>query len=203
MDSNVAVFSELISVANASIRRIELKEDDVVAIWGDGLLGYILCSVLKQKHKGKIILIGHNRDKLDKMERVHTYLSDDPQINSRRINVAFECIGGMASEKGIEEIINTILPGGKVVLTGVAENAVAINTRKILEKGISLYGVTRSSKNDFKVAADLLKNPEFYKDISKLILKTVPIYNIKDYYKVFEEESKSRMLGKRIMNFKF
>lgn len=203
IDSNVAVFSELISVANSSIRRVDLKEDDVVAVWGDGLLGYVLCCVLKQKHKGKVILIGHNRDKLDKMEGVNKYLSNDSKIEMENINVAFECIGGKASENGIEEIINSILPGGKIVLTGVTENTVAINTRKILEKGISLYGVTRSSERDFIVASELFRNPEFYNDISKLILKKVPIHNITDYYNVFEEESESKMLGKRIMNFKF
>lgn len=202
IDPNVAVFSELISVAHSSIRRIKLKEGDVIGIWGDGILGYILCSVLKQIHKGQIIVVGHNKDKLGKLKGVKTYLSNDTNIKRNRINVAFECIGGAASEKGIEEIINTILPGGKIILTGVAENTVGINTRKVLEKGLSLYGVTRSNVEDFKFAANLLKNEEFYNDISKLIIKSVSIYNIKDYYKVFEEESHSRLLGKRIMNFK-
>ena len=42
IDTNIAVFSELISVANAQIRRTILKDNDVIGIWGDGILGYIL-----------------------------------------------------------------------------------------------------------------------------------------------------------------
>lgn len=203
IDKSIAVFSELISVASAAIRRVILKENDVIGIWGDGILGYILCSVLKQVHKGPIIIIGHSKEKLDKYEGVQTYLSKDPIIKKCEINVAFECIGGIASESGIEEILNSILPGAKLVLAGVAENPIKINTRKILEKGLALYGVTRSNVEDFKVAAELLKKSEFRSDISKLILDVTPIYEIKDYYRVFEAESESRALGKHIMNFRF
>ncbi|MBU3179791.1 alcohol dehydrogenase catalytic domain-containing protein [Clostridium psychrophilum] len=203
IDSNIAVFSELISVASSQIRRTILKDNDVIGIWGDGILGYILYCVLKQVHKGPIIVIGHSKEKLDKYEGVQTYLSNDPIIKESKINVAFECIGGVAAEGGIDEIISSILPGSKLVLAGVSENPVKINTRKILEKGLELYGVTRSNVKDFEFAAKLLKKPDFRADISKLVLDATPIYDIKDYYRVFEAEAESHALGKHIMNFKF
>ena len=203
IDTNIAVFSELISVANAAIRRIILKSNDVIGIWGDGILGYILYCVLKQVHIGTIIVIGHSKVKLDKYEGVQTYISDDLAIKKNKINVAFECIGGAAAEGGIDEILRSILPGSKVVLAGVSENSVKINTRTILEKGLALYGVTRSNVEDFKFAAELLKRKDFSDHIAKLILDISPIYGIKDYYRVFEAEAKSRALGKHIMNFKF
>jgi len=203
INSDVAVFTELISVALSAIRRIDLKENDTIGIWGDGILGYVLCTVLKHMHKGQIIVVGHNENKLEKFEGVKTYKSNDEDISKNRINVAFECIGGVAAENGINEIISTIIPGGTIVLTGVSENGVKINTRKILEKGLCLCGVTRSTVEDFRVAAELLKNNEFVSCISKLIIGSVSIYNINDYYKIFEEESTSRLLGKRILKFKF
>ncbi|MBU3111454.1 alcohol dehydrogenase catalytic domain-containing protein [Clostridium lacusfryxellense] len=203
IDSSIAVFSELISVSIAAIRRIILKEDDIIGIWGDGILGYILCSVLKQVHKGPIVVVGHNQEKLDMFEGVKTYLSNDKAIKKEKINVAFECIGGVASEGGIDEIMTVVQTGAKLVFTGVAENSIGINTRKILEKGLAIYGVTRSTVEDFKGAAELLKTKEFSSDISKLIIDETSIYGIKDYYKVFEIEAESRALGKHIMNFKF
>jgi ribitol-5-phosphate 2-dehydrogenase len=203
IDSNIAVFSELISVANTAIRRIILKDEDVVGIWGDGILGYILCSVLKQLHKGPIIVIGHSNEKLDMFEGVETHLSTGPSIKKKSINVAFECIGGMAAQVGIEQILSTVIPGSKLVLAGVSENPVEINTRKILEKGLAIYGITRSNVEDFVVAANLLKKPDFRSDISKLIIEVETIYGIKDYYRVFEAEAESKRLGKHIMNFKF
>jgi ribitol-5-phosphate 2-dehydrogenase len=203
IDSNIAVFSELISVANTAIRRIVLKDEDIVGIWGDGILGYVICSVLKQLHSGPIIVVGHSKEKLDKFEGVETFLSSDPSIKKKKINVAFECIGGIAAQGGIDQILSTLLPGAKLVLSGVSENPVEINTRKILEKGLAIYGVTRSNVEDFRVAASLLKKPDFRADISKLIIDAEPIYGIKDYYRVFEAEAESRQLGKHIMNFKF
>ncbi|MGH4052331.1 MAG: alcohol dehydrogenase catalytic domain-containing protein [Clostridium sp.] len=203
IDSNIAVFSELISVANAAIRRIILKDDDVIGIWGDGILGYILCCVLKQVHKGPIVIVGHSTEKLDMFEGVQKHLSNDPEIKNENINVAFECIGGVASEGGIDEIMNVCLTGSKIVFSGVAENPIKINTRKILEKGLEIYGVTRSNVDDFKASAELLKRLDFNHDISKLIIDETSIYGIKDYYKVFEAEAESRALGKHIMTFKF
>ncbi|MBU3188440.1 alcohol dehydrogenase catalytic domain-containing protein [Clostridium bowmanii] len=203
INTSISVFSELISVASAAIRRVILNENDVIGIWGDGILGYVLCSVLKQVHKGPIIVVGHSKEKLDKYEGVQTYLSNDPIIKKCKINVAFECIGGTASESGIEGILSSVLPGAKVVLAGVAENPIKINTRKILEKGLALYGVTRSNVEDFKFAAELLKKSDFSADISKLFLDVTPIYDIKDFYRVFEVEAESRALGKHIMRFDF
>lgn len=203
IDSSIAVFSELISVANAAIRRIVLNSEDVIGIWGDGILGYILCSVLKQVHSGPIIVIGHSSEKLDMFEGVETLLSKDSNIKKKKINVAFECIGGIASQSGIDEILSTVLPGSKLVLAGVSENPIEISTRKILEKGLAIYGVTRSNVEDFKVAARLLEKLDFRLDISKLIIEVATIYGIKDYYRIFEVEAESKQLGKHIMNFKF
>ncbi|HBW13329.1 MAG TPA: hypothetical protein DEF30_05875 [Proteiniclasticum sp.] len=200
---NHAVFAELTSVANAAYRRIDSREDDVIAVWGDGILGYILVAVLKQFHNGDIIVIGHNEEKLSKFEGVRTFLSDDPRIRDCSITVGFECIGGAPSEKGIEEIINVIQPGGRIVLTGVAEDYVKIDTRRVLEKGLSLYGITRSSVKDFEVAVQLLKKADFISDISKLVLEVDIIKNIIDYYETFEKESTNRKLGKFVMKFQF
>jgi len=200
---NHAVFSELISVASAAYRRTDINCDDVVAVWGDGILGYVLTSLLKQYHKGKIVVIGHSEEKLSKFEGVQTFLSNDYNIRNCGISVAFECIGGAPSEKGIEEIINVIQTGGRMILTGVAEDNIKIDTRKILEKGIALFGITRSSVKDFETAISLFAEPSFISDISKLILEVNVISNIIDYYYVFEKETQNRKLGKYIMKYQF
>ncbi|MGQ0417740.1 zinc-binding dehydrogenase, partial [Bacillus sp. HC-TM] len=74
------------------------------------------------------------------------------------IDIAFECVGGNGAESAIEEIINAISIGGKIVLTGVSEQNVEINTRKILEKGLSMFGVTRSNVEDFRNGIKLFQH---------------------------------------------
>lgn len=202
INSNTAVFSELISVAVASYRRTILKGDEVIGVWGDGILGYILCCVLKELHKnGKIIAIGKHRGKLKEFPADRVYLIDDSKIKSEGIQVAFECVGGSSSGLAINEAIDVTLVGGRIILTGVAEEHVGINTRRILEKGLSLYGVTRSNIADFHQTIELLGRNSFYNRISNLILSNEIINNIVDFYNVFEMELMNRRLGKHILYF--
>lgn len=202
IDFNISVFTELMSVAIAIYRRIELDGNETLAIWGDGILGYILSVALKYLHKdGQVIAIGKHKEKLDKFPTNKSYLIGDVGIKNENIHVAYECVGGQASGLAINEAISNIVVGGKIVLAGVAETGVNIDTRKILEKGISLYGVTRSNNDDFRKAIGILKDEEARSNISKLILSEVEIKNIIDYYKVFEMELVNKSLGKNILRF--
>ena len=49
----------------------------------------------------------------------------------------------------------------------------------------------------------MLKNEEFRKRISKMLLSVNSVDNIKDYYAIFDKESKSTALGKNIMKISF
>jgi len=201
IESSIATFSELISVAVSAYRRLDLSGNETIGIWGDGILGYIFCSTFNQMHNGKIIAVGKHEKKLREFP-VHSYYQiGHKNINSEDILVAYECVGGNASSLAINEILDNILVGGKVILTGVAEDSIAINTRKILEKGLSIYGVTRSKVTDFEKALVLLKNESFKQDISKLILNEMQIRNIVDYYEAFEFERYNKELGKNILHF--
>lgn len=201
IESNIAVFSELISVAISAYRRLDLIGNETIGIWGDGILGYIFCSTFSKIHSGKIIVIGKHKEKLKKFPVQYSYLIGDNRIKNENISVAYECVGGNASSLAIEEILENILVGGKIVLTGVAEGLISVNTRKILEKGVSIFGVTRSMISDFNKALLLLKNETFKEDIKKLMLSEMQIRNIVDYYKAFEIELNNKELGKNILHF--
>lgn len=171
LEPPLATFTELISVAISAYRRLNLNGDEAIGVWGDGVLGFILSTTLKYIHrKGKIVVVGKNEDKLRQFKTHAQYRAGDPKILEEDLQIAYECVGGPFSAGAINEIIDKITVGGRIVLTGVAENFVEINTRKILEKGLSLYGVTRSNKMDFEKALTLLENKEFQADISLLVL---------------------------------
>lgn len=202
IESDVAVFLELMSVANAAIERVNVEKEDRIAIFGDGILGYILCCVLKSKFNGKIIVVGKHKDKLEKFPAHEKVLLEELQGNIV-FNIAFECVGGNAMEDAIEKALEFIDIGGNIVLTGVSESNVSINTRRILEKKISICGTTRSTVDDFKAVVDLLKNKELYERIKILNLQTLDIKNINDFYDVFENEMENKRLGKNVLRFKF
>ena len=202
LQPQVAVFTELISVAISAYRRLNLNGDEAIGVWGDGVLGYILSTTLRHIHrKGKIVVVGKDEDKLRQFKAHAHYQAGDPKIREEDLEVAYECVGGPFSAGAINEIIDKISVGGSIVLTGVAENPVEINTRKILEKGLSLYGVTRSNQRDFAKALTLFEKKEFQEEISRLILDELTINDITDFYRAFEGELENKRLGKNILRF--
>lgn len=201
VSKEVAVFAELTSVAMAALRRVRELDNKVIAIWGDGIVGYILAAVLKNKTNSQVIVIGKHEEKLEKFPADKYYLVGQSSLKDLSIDIAFECVGGNGSQGAINEIIDSINIGGEIVLTGVSEKNIEINTRKILEKGLMITGTTRSTIEDFKESVELMKDSSYSKDIEALIKDIKVISSISDYYQVFEEETENKSLGKSIMRF--
>lgn len=191
IDDDIASFIELISVAIHSIKRFEKKaieNKDVIGIWGDGNLGFIIALVLRYKYKNsKIVVFGKNEYKLNLFSFVdERYIIDEVPKNIR-INHAFEAVGGSGSSNAINQILETIKPEGSISLLGVSETPIELSTRKILEKGITLIGNSRSSKEDFEESVKFLENnKEIQNQLYKLISNNIDINSVDDLSKAFE-----------------
>lgn len=200
-----AVFSELISVGCCAMRRAGFTDGEKVksvTVWGDGIMGFIISLVAKYGFGCDVNIVGLSKEKLDMFDFANVYYSND--IDSLpRMSVAIEAVGGNASGIAANQAIDKLYSGGKLILSGVANENVPLNTRMLLEHGISIRGTTRSVRCDFEMAVELLKNPDFRAQIKKLLLSVNEVNNIRDYYAIFEKESKSTALGKNIMKISF
>ena len=147
----------------------------------------------------KVYCIGNNDYKLKLFNIDGIYLVNSIELKKEVFDVCFECVGGNAAEKAINQIIENCKFGGDIVLTGVSEGGASINTRRILEKAVRITGSTRSTVNDFKKAVDLIENTNLLNELEKLVLSINNISNISTYYSVFEKEIENRELGKHIM----
>ncbi|MBQ9994300.1 MAG: zinc-binding dehydrogenase, partial [Clostridia bacterium] len=106
-----------------------------------------------------------------------------------RVDHAFECVGGAASADAINSIIDMIRPQGTVMLMGVSEKPVAINTRMVLERGLTLIGRSRSTTDDFIAVRDLLESRPVLQDkLCKIIRTVLEIRTIKDMQDAFDED---------------
>ena len=200
-----AVFSELISVGCCAMRRAGFTDGEKVksvTVWGDGIMGFIISLVAKYGFGCDVNIVGLNKEKLDMFDFANVYYSNDIDALPR-MSVAIEAVGGNASGIAANQAIDKLYSGGKLILSGVANENVPLNTRMVLEHGISIRGTTRSVRCDFEMAVELLKNPEFRAQIKKLLLSVNEVNNIRDYYAIFEKESKSTALGKNIMKISF
>jgi ribitol-5-phosphate 2-dehydrogenase len=204
----VASFMELTSVAMHAITRFEAiahARRDRLAVWGDGSFGYITSLLLRALYPdSELIILGAIEDKL-------SYFSfADQRLHVDRLNLgprdilcdhAFECVGGMGCRPAINQMIDHCAPEGTLALLGVSENFVEINTRMVLEKGLRLYGSSRSGVEDFARAAKVLgENPWIGQALERLIGDVVPVRSIADIHCAFKLDVQ-QSFGKTVMAF--
>lgn len=193
MEPRVAVLLEVTSVIMNAVENFKKHahaRKDVIGIWGNGNLGFISSLVLKKTYPdSKIIVFGVEEHKMPYFSFVdETYLINDiPE--GLQIDHAFECVGGRASGDAINQIIDYIKPQGTINLMGVSENPIPINTRMVLEKGLTLLGNSRSNYDDFKASVDLMENnKDVCEYLSTIISEEIVVHTIDDMHRAFEND---------------
>lgn len=203
IDKEVAAFLEIISVSNHAIGRFDRfshGRKEHIAVWGDGNLAYITSLFLRYRYPDAVIYImGIDHDKMsgfafaDKTYDVRE-IPDDIVIDH-----AFECVGGMGSPMAIDQIIDHIRPEGTIAILGVSENPVPINTRMILEKGLRVFGSSRSGRADFINTVDMLaQHHEMVEYLRHIVGDIIDVKSIEDMHTAFEKDI-AKAGGKTIM----
>ncbi len=195
-NEKVMVIAEILSVVIHSIESIasKIKKSNSIALFGDGNLSFLAHLYLIDKYPDKeIIVYGIHQDKLNlfskKVLKVNQ-LNNNSTIKS--FDIGIEMVGGQSSCEVINKAIENINTTGTILLLGVSEEYISINTRLILEKGVTLLGRSRSTKQDFIKARNfILKYP---KDISRIICEIINVTSIEDIYYAFNKS--------RVNNFK-
>ncbi|MDY6969247.1 MAG: 2-C-methyl-D-erythritol 4-phosphate cytidylyltransferase [Spirochaetota bacterium] len=198
---DIAVMSELLTVAYNAVKRINLKRKSDIVIFGDGPVGYMTAIIIHKIFnfaKSQINLIG--MDNLDRFNFVTTYSFNQIDSLSLTPDYIFECVGGDASEQVINKSIELINPAGKIILMGVSENNIPIDTRDILEKGITMIGSSRSSRYDYVDIYNSLRDPEIQQLIREIIIdKKFIIKSTDDLKDAFNYTAKKKEWGKVLL----
>ncbi|MFP7298700.1 ribitol-5-phosphate dehydrogenase [Neobacillus niacini] len=206
INQHVAAFTELITIAMHAMTRFEVKSHgrrQTFGVWGDGNLGYITALLLKKKYKGcKVIVAGKTPFKLDNFSFADEIYNINDIPEDVKFDHAFECVGGRGSQDAINQIIDHIIPEGSISILGVSEYPVELNTRMILEKGITLIGSSRSGTEDFQNTVDFLAaNQDVVDYLETLIGNVHEINTIQDISDAFEKDLTSSW-GKTILEWK-
>ena len=185
----IATITEFISVSIHAIERfknVSHSNKDTIGVWGDGSLAFVTANVLKKEFpNSQIIVFGKNRDKLSLFSFIDKTILIDNIPKDLKIDHAFECVGGEGSFYAIDDIIRCIKPQGTILLMGVSENRIGINTRDILEKGLTFVGSSRSSYQDFVRAVEILQDEKVQKRLKLIIENYGVVKKIEDIHKVF------------------
>ena len=205
IEGPVAAYTELFSVAMHAIIRMEEKRNannSVYGVWGDGNLGFLTSLILKYRYpESKVIVFGKNSQKLDYFSFVDTVYNIDERPEDIKIDHIFECVGGRGSTMAIQQAIKYIRPEGTISLLGVSEYPVEIETRLVLEKGLTLFGSSRSGREDFQKSIDFISaNEPVQAYLNNLIGNVITIEAISDIVQAFEFDL-SNAWGKTIMKW--
>lgn len=205
IDPVVASFTEIVSVGVHAISRFDKiahSRRNVIGVWGDGNLSYMLCLFLKKFFpESKIYVFGVVPKKLADFTFVdETFLTTEiPE--DLKIDHAFECVGGNGSQYAINQIIDYIHPEGTISILGVTEYPVPINTRMMLEKGLRMFGSSRSGRVDFQKTVDMYAAyPDIVEYLSRMVGHVMPVRSIKDMVTAFDLDI-NKTFGKTVMKW--
>lgn len=201
----VCSFAELISVSTHAISRFDKiahERRNVIGVWGDGNLGYITALLLHYTFpETKLYIFGTTDEKLSYFTFADKTFRVDRVPEDVLVDHAFECVGGQGCRPAINQMIDLINPEGTMSLMGVSENFVEINTRMVLEKGLRMYGSSRSGREDFQKTSDLLQaHPELGRYFENLVGEVVPVRTIRDIHKAFAQDV-NVSFGKTVMKW--
>lgn len=207
----IAVLAELTSVSLQATKNVSdflSSGYGDVAVFGDGPVGYLTASVLHHIYsisKENLIVFGASNERLKHFDFPKTYNIQDVDFHEQEnVKTVIECTGGNFSKDAINQAIELIDPRGKVVLMGVSEEYVPINTRDILEKGLAIYGSSRSTEEEFKTLMQAFQKKEFQHTLRKLIPEEHnTIENAKDLEKEMERSINNKEWKKTLLYLKW
>lgn len=205
IDLSVVSYSELVSVSWHAIQRFQKKSIETqgsFGIWGDGNLGFITSILLRKLYpEAKIYVFGKTDFKLSHFSFVDEVFYINRVPEDLIIDHAFECVGGKGSQSAVDQIINLISPEGSIALLGVSEYPIEVNTRLVLEKGITMIGSSRSGAQDFKDIAEFYRTyPDVIEKLSLLKGQEFEVRTINDAVDAFESDL-STSWGKTVIKW--
>lgn len=204
-DLRVASFSELVSVSVHAISRFEKFSNpnrSRIGVWGDGNVGFITALMLHYLYpQSELYIFGTVEDKLNFFSFAKETFHVDSVPQDIVVDHAFECVGGPGCRPAINQMIDVIAPEGSISLMGVSENFVDINTRMVLEKGLNLFGSSRSGRKDFCRTMEIFaEHPEVGHYLENLIGDVVSVRSIPDIHNAFRLDY-TRNFGKTVIQW--
>jgi ribitol-5-phosphate 2-dehydrogenase len=204
----IAVLAELCSVSYRAVSRVRdrLASGATVAVFGDGPVGYFTAAMLHHVYglqRDRLRVFGAIPDKIAQFEFASVALVQDCDFAAAEpVDIAIECTGGRFSESAINQAIDLLKPGGSLILMGVTEERVPVNTRDVLEKGITLLGSSRSSRSDFASVMQTMKEPSCQATLRRILPEhNWVVRSVEDFQAAMDETAEHRGWKKTVMEF--
>jgi len=163
-----AVFAEPLAAACGILERVSIKENDRVAVIGDGKLG-LLCAQVLSLTGASLLVVGKHAAKLRIVERrgIETAKPTQAAKRKREFDVVVEASGAAA---GFKLALDLLRPKGKLVLKSTFHGTTEVDSARVVVDEISIVGSRCGRLAD---ALNLLKKGAI--DLDSLISEEYPL----------------------------
>ncbi|WP_238177943.1 alcohol dehydrogenase catalytic domain-containing protein [Paenibacillus contaminans] len=205
----IAVLSELCSVSYQALSKVgERLSRARAAVFGDGPVGFLTAAMLHHVYGlggDRLQVFGAMPEKLNEFGFADRALVQNYDFgNSPGVDIAVECTGGRFSESAVNQAIELLNPGGILILMGVTEERVPINTRDVLEKGITLIGSSRSTSDDFIQVLQAMRSQECQATLRQLLPERYEnVSAVEHFIEAMNEAASHREWKKKILSFQW
>jgi threonine dehydrogenase-like Zn-dependent dehydrogenase len=177
----LASMTEPLAVATRAIHRAQLMRDSRVLVIGAGAIGLLL-GLLARDAAGRVAVVTRH----DHQAALATKLGLEPvpELDADQFakefqpDVVIESVGGEA--KTVEQAMQAVRPGGRVVVLGLFSNPSQLDTRALIMKEVELtgskvYGMGHHG-HEFAAAAAIV--PRYASELSALQSHQFPLADL-------------------------
>lgn len=159
-----------------------------VLVIGGGIIG-LVCALFAKKEGASLVVMSETNSKrgenavnlgyVDKFldAKNLNFIEDCMKTSEGGFDVVLECCGNSGA---VTSSIMACRPGGKVILVGVATEAITIPTVMAVLKEISLQGAIAYTKEEFITCMDLMSKKLI--DIKNLVSETISLEKVQNAF---------------------
>ena len=164
----LAVLAEPLATILAGLDLAAASPDATFLVIGNGAIGILTVIALRATlgvEPHQVIITGRRWEaRAQAVDGLATPVDEDggPLVRelAGRIDVAFECVGGESNGQTLGLAVDSLRPGGKVLMFGPSEQPVLLDSRKVIAKGLNFVGSNRELIRHFDRALDLAGEPQ-------------------------------------------
>lgn len=186
-DEEVAMVEPL-AVGLHAAHLADITVSSNVLVIGGGIIGLVSAMFAKMEGASHVILIetnpkrGENAVKLGVADEWFNAMDEDlvSKLMAKTnggFDIVLECVGNAAA---VNSAITLVKPGGRIILVGVATDAVATYIVMAVMKEVCLQGAIAYTYDEFKSCIDLLSEKKI--DVMKFVSDIVPLEKTQEAY---------------------
>lgn len=167
VSDTIAALTEPFSIAIRAATDMDIGSQDTVAVIGTGGLAYLMVLTLvfdRGIPPEKIVVFGVKDNQLEYFKDLvptvnYVHDAQPAEKFKRHFDIVFEIVGGRHMSTTVRFAVGLVRPGGKIGIMGISDFELEISSNMLVNHGIRIIGLTRSTAKDYRRALELMQDP--------------------------------------------